>query len=90
MKTNTFTATNEVKTAKVIPVRFAPEVAERIEVRKGISIAWIPRRPFVVPVTPRAGLSVVLALLVAFFASVSVKPAYAALTNASTDLAVLV
>ncbi|NBR87480.1 MAG: hypothetical protein EBS84_19130, partial [Proteobacteria bacterium] len=90
MKTNAFTATNETKTAKVVAVRFAPEVAVRIKVRQNVSVAWVSHRPLAATGTPRLGMRMLLALLIALFGNATTQPASAALTNASTDLAVLV
>ena len=90
MKTNTFTATNDGQGSKVIPVRFVPEAPVRIAVRQqGPALAWVPRKPAVAAYAPRQTLTLVVALLVAVL-GVFVKPAKAALTNSSTDLAVLV
>jgi hypothetical protein len=91
MKTNTFTATNEVQAVKVIPVRFASEAPVRVAVRQQVpALAWVPRKPAVAAYAPRPTLTLMVAVLVALLGGVFVKPAKAALTNSSTDLAVLV
>ena len=90
MKTNTFAATKKNQTATVIRVQFADEALVRISVRQEAAPAWVPRRPAAAPVAPRAGLHLMLTLLVAFLTGASVKPAQAALAGTATDLAVLV
>jgi len=90
MKTNTFSATNEGQAVKVIRVQFAQETTMRVAVRKAAPLAWVPRKPAVAAYAPRPTLTLMVAMLVAVLGGVFVKPAKAALTNSSTDLAVLV
>ena len=90
MKTNKFTATNEVQATKVIRVQFAEEASLRINVRQQPIIAWVPRRTTISPSAPRPALALALTLLMACLTGAFVKPATAALAGASTDLAVLV
>lgn len=90
MKANAFTATNEEQVIKVIPVRFAPEPAVSIPVRRQApTLAWVPRKPSVGHSAPRP--AALLALLLGLVLTVAGRSAaHAALANTSTDLAVLV
>ncbi|MBI5802263.1 MAG: hypothetical protein HZA92_16250, partial [Verrucomicrobia bacterium] len=90
MKTNTLSATSEKQAAKIIQVQFATDTDVRIEVRTLTPISWVPRRPSVPQREFRPALALAVTLLMACFSGLFVNPAHAALTNSSTDLAVLV
>ncbi|PAW76621.1 MAG: hypothetical protein B9S33_20735 [Pedosphaera sp. Tous-C6FEB] len=89
MKTNKSAEQSEVSVAKVIPVRFAVEVASRVAVRQQPALAWVPRRPEAHR-SARPTLQLFAALLMALLTGATVPSAKAALANTATDLAVLV
>lgn len=90
MKTSTLTSTNIGRGTKVVHAEVTPEATPRIAVVQRSAPARMSQRPAVTHSSPCATLHLLIVTLVACLTGGFVKPVNAALTNASTDLAVLV